>query len=192
MKSGKIIIVSGPSGSGKTTLSEEILSNRSFTGKIVKSISATTRKKRTGEKHGRDYFFLSHADFKRRRSWGHFLESQKVFDNYYGTPRKHVEALLRRGKHVLLCIDVKGAKVVRRQVPQALTIFIKVPSLAILKQRLMKRATETAQSTQLRLRIAREELKEAKFYRYTVINDKIGPAYRKLQKILFKELGIKG
>lgn len=189
MKKGRIIIVSGPSGSGKTTLSEKILASRSFKGRIVKSISATTRARRSGEKHGRDYLFLSHAEFRRARRAGQFLESQKVFDNYYGTPRKNAEGLLRRGKHVLLCIDVKGAKVVRRQDPGALTIFIKVPSLTVLKKRLLKRATETPQSIKLRLQIARQELKEAKFYKYTVINDKLPDAYRQLQQILCAELG---
>ncbi len=190
MKKGKIVIVSGPSGSGKTTLSNKVLATPLFKGKIVKSISATTRAKRPGERHGRDYLFLTPAAFKQKKRLGRFLESQKVFDNYYGTPKAAAEALLRKGKHVMLCIDVKGAKVVRRQTPQAVTIFIKVPSLAVLKKRLLKRATEANKSLNLRLKIAQEELKEAKFYKYIVINDKLNPAYRRLKEILCKELKI--
>jgi len=190
MKKGKVIIISGPSGSGKTTLSNRLLSNPLFKRKVVKSISTTTRPKRKGERHGRDYLFLSHRRFLYKRRQGHFLESQKVFDNYYGTPKKNVEDVLRQGKNVLLCIDVKGAKVVYKQIPEAITIFIKVPSMAVLKNRLGHRGTETKESLTLRLRIAQEELKEVKHYKHVVVNDNLQTANKKLEKILCNELGI--
>src|SRR5689334_16611038 len=112
MSSGRIIIISGPSGSGKTTLHKKLLASRRLKGKVVKSISATTRPRREGEIDGRDYIFLNQDDFVKKQKTGYFLESQKVFDYYYGTPAQNVEALLKKGKYVLLCIDVKGAKVV--------------------------------------------------------------------------------
>ena len=191
MNKGKVIIISGPSGSGKTTLSSKILEHSLFKKKVVKSISATTRKKRKGEKHGRDYLFFNRSVFLRKQKLGHFLESQPVFDNFYGTPKKNVEALLKKGKNVLLCIDVKGAKVVHRQIPEAIMIFIKVPSLAILKKRLSGRGTESQKSLDLRFKIAKQELKEAKHYKYIVINDRLSTAHKELEKIFCKELGIK-
>ncbi|OGX27202.1 MAG: guanylate kinase [Omnitrophica WOR_2 bacterium RIFCSPHIGHO2_01_FULL_48_9] len=188
MKKGKIIIMSGPSGSGKTTLSNKLLASRIFKGKIVKSISTTTRSKRPGERHGRDYLFISRQRFLYKKHAGHFLESQKVFDNYYGTPKNKVLELLKAGKNVLLCIDVKGAKVVRRQYPQAMTIFLKVPSLAVLRKRLARRGTEQQSTLALRLRIAHRELKEARYYKHIVINDDLELAYKKIKNILCKEL----
>ena len=126
---GRIVIISGPSGSGKTTLHKRLLESPVLKGKVVKSISATTRPKRPGEKNGRDYVFLTPKMFEHKISQGHFLEWQKVFGNYYGTPRRQAEALLNKGMNVLLCIDVKGARVVCREFPQALKIFIKTPSM---------------------------------------------------------------
>lgn len=190
MKKGKIIILSGPSGSGKTTLSCKLLSSRIFKGKIVKSISTTTRPRRPGEKHGRDYLFISKARFLHKRRTKHFLESQKVFDHYYGTPKNKVLELLRAGKNVLLCIDVKGAKVVRKQYPQAVTIFVKVPSWAVLRSRLAGRGTEKQRILALRLKIARQELKEARYYQHIIVNDDLTLAYEKLKNILCKELAI--
>lgn len=188
MKKGKIIILSGPSGSGKTTLSNKILSSRIFKGKIVKSISTTTRPRRQGEKHGRDYIFISKERFLYQKRAGHFLECQKVFDNYYGTPKNKVLELLKAGKNVLLCIDVKGAKVVRKKYPHAITIFIKVLSLAILRSRLAGRATEQKNILTLRLKIARQELQDAKYYQHIIVNDDLDLAYKKLKIFLRKKL----
>src|SRR5881392_3567491 len=108
MAKGKIIIISGPSGSGKTTLHKMLLESTKLKEKLVKSISVTTRPMRGGEKEGRDYIFVSVLKFQYKIKAGHFLEWQKVFDNYYGTPKKNVRDLLKAGKNVLLCIDVKG------------------------------------------------------------------------------------
>jgi guanylate kinase len=132
----KIVIISGPSGCGKTTLHKALLLSPLFKGKLVKSISATTRKKRPGERPGRDYLFLSTKTFEEKIEKGYFLEWEKVFDHYYGTPKKHALDLLKKGVNVLLCIDVKGAKNVAREFPQALKIFIKAPSMKILEARL--------------------------------------------------------
>ena len=125
-KKGKIFILSGPSGSGKTSLYKKLLESQR---RVVKTISVTTRRRRPGEKDGRDYFFVSPRMFFYKKRRGLFLETQKIFDHYYGTPKKCVADFLRGGKNVLLCIDVKGAKVVRRKFPKAISIFIKTPSL---------------------------------------------------------------
>lgn len=182
---GKIFILSGPSGSGKTTLYKKLLSENKD---LVKSISVTTRSAREGEKHGRDYFFVSPAMFEYKKKAGHFLESQKVFNNYYGTPKKSVRDLLKGGRNVLLCIDVKGAKVVSRAFPQAVKIFVKPPSLSVLKERLSNRGSEDLSTMNLRLKIAEEELREASHYNHVVINDTLSHAYQELKKIICHEI----
>lgn len=184
MKKGRIVIISGPSGSGKTTLYKKLLLSKNFKGNLVRSISMTTRPKRKGEKDGRDYSFISEKKFLYKKKAGHFLECQKVFRSYYGTPHKNVREFLKKGKHVLLCIDVKGAMVVWRKHPDALKIFIKTPSMAILKKRLASRATECKKELKIRLKTAQSELKEAKYYDYVVVNDSLKKAFNRLKEII--------
>jgi len=191
MKKGRLVILSGPSGSGKTTLHEKLLKSAKLKSRLVKSVSVTTRTPRGREKDGRDYWFISKKMFMDKRRAGHFLESEKVFGNYYGTPSRNVGNLLKKGKNVLLCIDVKGAKTVSRKHPGALKIFVKTPSLSVLKKRLDKRATEKEVALKIRLSIAKKELQEAKHYDYVVINDHLKKTHRKLERILCKELEIK-
>ena len=184
MTKGKIIIISGPSGSGKTTLHKKLLVSRKLKKWLAKSISVTTRPKRKGEKHGCDYLFVSPKMFLYKRRNGHFLESEKVFGHYYGTPNKRVMDLLRVGKNVLLCIDVKGTKAVQRKFPQAITIFIKTPSMEVLAARLKKRGSERKNIIKLRMKTAQKELKEAKKYKYVIINDNLKVAHNRLEAII--------
>lgn len=188
MRKGKIIIISGPSGSGKTTLYKKLLADQKVGKEIVKTISVTTREKRPGERHGRDYFFVSLKMFQYKKRNGHFLETEKVFDNYYGTPKKNVQDFLKTGKNVLLCIDVKGARTIRRTFPKAATIFIKTSSLKVLAARLKGRGSENTDIMRRRLRTAREELKETKKYDYVIINDSLKTAYGRLRTVIKKEL----
>lgn len=189
MNKGKIFILSGPSGSGKTTLLKKLLDSKKFKNLLVKSVSVTTRDKRPCEVHGRDYFFISRKSFEDKIEKGQLLEWQKVFDsNYYGTPAQQVYRLLKKGISVLLCIDVKGAAIVREKDPLSISIFIKVPSVAVLRKRLSARGTESADSLNLRLNIAKEELLEIKNYKYVVINDNLKKALRELEKIILKEI----
>ncbi|MBL8014317.1 MAG: guanylate kinase [Candidatus Omnitrophica bacterium] len=188
MAKGRIVIISGPSGSGKTTLYKMLLESPRLKGNLVKSISATTRSSREGEKHGREYLFISLKMFQHKINAGHFLESQKVFDNYYGTPKKVVKDLLAQGKHVLLCIDVKGAKVVQKIFPNAITVFIRTRSLSVLKRRLESRGQDDPDSRELRLKIARSELKEAKLYDFQIINDRLDVAYKQLEDFVANAL----
>jgi len=185
------VILSGPSGSGKTTLHEKLLRTKRLKTRLVKTISATTRPRRTGERHGRDYLFLTPRQFAYRRRTGYFLEKQKVFGHWYGTPRHAVEKLLKAGKNVLLCIDVKGARVVRRAYPDVLGIFVKTPSLAVLKKRLRRRGTDTQATVARRLSIARTELRDARYYQYVVVNNTLTKALQRLESIVYREL-VKG
>jgi guanylate kinase len=187
----RIVIISGPSGCGKTTLHKALLASPVLKNKLVKSISATTRKKRPGERQGRDYVFLSIKTFEERIKKNYFLEWEKVFDNYYGTPKKHALDLLKKGINVLLCIDVKGAKTVAQEFPKALRIFIKTPSMKVLEARLKARGSESKESLELRLKIARQELKEAKYYDHVIVNADLNKALGTLQRIVGNELGIK-
>lgn len=188
MKPGRIIIVSGPSGSGKTTLHKMLLASRKLKGKVIKSVSVTTRPRRPGEIAGRDYIFMGRKKFLAKQAAGDFLESQKVFDAHYGTPVRKVDQLLRQGKNVLLCIDVKGARQVWQKRPDAFKIFIKTPTMRVLKQRLKKRGTERPKDLELRLKTARQELAQARHYDYVIVNDDLKKAYRKLENWISAQL----
>jgi guanylate kinase len=184
---GKIFILSGPSGSGKTTLYKRLLEAAGLKKNIKKIVSATTRQPRPGEKHGRDYFFLSPRMFAYKKRAGHFLEAQKVFDQYYGTPRKSVLDTLRRSKNVLLCIDVNGAKNVKARFPDAVSIFIKTPDFQNLKERLVKRGSEKDATIKMRLETARKELREAGGYDYVLVNRDLDECYARLEAVVRKE-----
>ncbi|MCK5214412.1 MAG: guanylate kinase [Candidatus Omnitrophica bacterium] len=188
MKKGRIVIISGPSGSGKTTLQAKLLKSKRVKGKLVESISITTRPRRKGEKDGREYFFVSDKMFRYKKRAGHLLESEQVFHCFYGTPRKYVYDLLKKGTHVLLGIDVKGARKVRLQYPEALMIFIKTPSLKVLKERLLKRKTEEPTDLKIRVAIASQELKAANRYDFVIINNDLKKAYAELENIVCREL----
>lgn len=185
---GKVFILSGPSGSGKTTLYKKLLKASVLKKNLQKIVSATTRQPRPGEKHGLDYFFLSPRMFAYKKSAGHFLESQKVFDHHYGTPQKSVRDTLRRAKNVLLCIDVRGARTVRSRFPDAVSIFIKTPNFQILKERLVSRGSEKDATVRLRLETARKELREAGRYDYVLVNRNLAECYAQLEEIVRKEL----
>ena len=177
----KLIILSGPSGAGKTTIHEQILKSSKLKGKVVRSISITTRKKRPGERDGCDYFFTTQKMFKYKAKAGYLLEWAKVFTNYYGTPAKYVRDLLKKGKSVLLCIDVQGAKQVMNKCPEAISIFVKTPSLKELKKRLSKRGTEIAADLAVRLKTAKKELEQAKKYDIIIVNDSLNKACQEIE-----------
>lgn len=183
-KRGRLFVLSAPSGSGKTTMLGALLKrdrNR------VRSVSATTRSPRAGERHGKDYFFVSRAQFRRGISQGKFLEYARVLRNWYGTPRGPIEKALEVGKDVLLGIDIQGARQIRRGRLPATTIFLLPPSLEVLRLRLRRRATETPAQIRERLRLARKELKEVEKYDYAVVNDRLPDAVAAVEAILRAE-----
>jgi len=183
-KKGKLFVISAPSGAGKTTLCEQLIKKAP---NMVRSISMTTRRIRKGEADGRDYFFTSEANFKKKIKKNDFLEFAKVFGNYYGTPRKFVEKNLDQHKNVLLNIDVQGAMKIRKKFRKdSVFIFIRPPSMQELKKRLFLRKTDTKMQIEKRLEIAKKELGYLKYYDYTVVNDDIKVAFRKLLSIVNK------
>jgi guanylate kinase len=181
---GKLVIVSGPSGSGKTTVLTRLLADPP--APLKPSVSATTRPPRPGEREGVDYYFLSQAEFDRRRQQGEFLECFEVFGRgyWYGTLRSEVAPSLQQGQWVILEIDVHGMLAVTRQYPEAITIFLRPSSLDELERRLRARGTESEEAIQRRLQEARSELALADRYQHQVINDHVEQAVAQLAGIL--------
>ncbi|MEW6008296.1 MAG: guanylate kinase [Candidatus Omnitrophota bacterium] len=188
-KKGRIFIVSGPSGSGKTTLCKMLMAIEEMRQKIVRSISFTTRPIRLGEVDGRDYFFVSDEIFNRyvKKRW--LLEHKNVLGYNYGTPLKFVKDIIKKGKDMLLCVDIAGARRIRasRFKKGIVGIFIMPPNLKILEERLRLRSTETERAIQDRLKLAQKEIKAAKEYDYIIINDNVDWATQELKGIILAE-----
>ncbi len=178
------IILSSPSGGGKTTIAHRLLEKRRDVGY---SVSCTTRPPREGEKDGRDYHFRSLEDFRRGQRAGEFAESAEVHGHLYGTLRSEVAKVLSSGKHVIMDIDVQGAKQFAAAFPDSVLIFILPPSADILVDRLKARGTEDAESLIRRFRSAKEELKAIDFYQYVVVNDRIDSAVAEIDAIIDAE-----
>jgi guanylate kinase len=162
------LIISSPSGGGKTTITRLLLQRRRDVGY---SISCTTRRPRDGEVHGRDYFFLSREEFTSRREHGEFAESADVHGNLYGTLRSQVQEVLGTGRHVVMDIDVQGARQFATAYPDSVLVFLLPPSAETLLARLASRRSESAEGFLRRVQEARRELSAVDFYRYVVVND---------------------
>lgn len=178
---GKLIVISAPSGSGKTTIAREIMK---LNPSLVFSVSATTRPKRPGELDGRDYYFLTKEEFKRRVDAGAFVEWEEVYGDYYGTLKSEVEHALRRGHHVVFDIDVNGGLAIKRHHPAALLIFVRPPSVEVLKQRLQQRKTENEETLKKRLDRVPMELAKGNQFDHLVVNDVLETAVAEVQKIV--------
>lgn len=179
------IILSAPSGGGKTTIARELLRQRSDLGY---SVSCTTRNPRLGEVDGKDYYFLSRAEFERRRDAGEFAESAEVHGNMYGTLRSEIERVLGAGQHVVMDIDVQGATQFTRAFPQSVTIFVLPPSAEVLLERLRHRQTESKDQVAKRLSSALQELQAVDQYQYVVVNDELSKAVRRVSAIIDAEV----
>ena len=166
----RLVIISGPSGAGKSTVVRKLLESCPL--EIELSVSATTRKPRSGERDGIDYHFLTHEAFQSRRAAGDFLECMEVFGrgDWYGTLNETVSTGLAAGKWVVLEIDVEGALSVIDRYPKTITIFIHCGSVDELERRLRNRGTETESAIARRLEVARREMELASRYRYMVVN----------------------
>lgn len=177
------VVLAATSGTGKTTLAHRLVGDSS---RYVFSVSATTRPPRPGERDGVDYHFLSRQDFERRIADGAFAEWADVHDRLYGTPVEEIEAEARRGRHVVLDIDVQGARQIRERIPDAVLIFVLPPSVDIMMVRLLRRGTEPPENIARRLVSALEELQAVSEFDYVVVNDDLDECLDEIRTIVEK------
>ena len=167
-RQGLLVVISGPSGVGKDVMIErmaELGHDHHFT------VTATTRQPRPGETDGVNHHFMDEDTFMNMITRDELLEWARVYDNYYGVPKQQIRDALARGKHVLLRVDVQGARRLRELVPDALQIFIMPPTLENLRDHLVKRGVDLPEEMEKRLAAARTEIQEADLFDYTVVND---------------------
>lgn len=182
---GLMLVLSSPSGAGKTTLSRRLLESDSG---ITLSVSATTRAKRPAEVQGRDYYFVSQAEFDAMAKRGEFLEHATVFGNSYGTPRAPVDKALAEGRDVLFDIDWQGTQQVREKAREDLvSVFILPPSREALLERLKTRAQDSAEVVAARMAKANGEMSHWAEYDYVVVNDDVVRALAQIETILAAE-----
>ncbi len=181
MRAGTLFVISAPSGAGKTTLVKALLASEP---NLRLSISHTTRLRRPNEQQGREYHFLPLAEFEELAQRGEFLESARVFDNYYGTSRAFVAEQLADGHDVLLEIDWQGAQQVRRGMPRCVSIFVLPPSRQSLAERLARRATDTPEVIARRLKEAAADMSHYREFDYVVVNDDFDKAVGELRRII--------
>ncbi len=180
---GYLFVVSAPSGAGKTTLCGAL---RGVFPDIRYSISHTTRSPRPGETHGVDYYFTSEAEFLKMRDQCSWAEWAQVHGHYYATSVETLDKALSNGRDILLDIDVQGARQLLQRYPEAVTIFIMVPSLQILRERLQNRATDDPGTIDRRLRNAEKEIAQKSLYRHVIVNDDLKRATDEFIEIVAK------
>ena len=183
-KKGLLIVISGPSGAGKGTICKEWLCRHPET---VLSVSVTTRPPRPMEEDGINYFFRTREVFEKMIEENEFLEYARVYDNYYGTPRKYVQQHLMAGQDVILEIDIQGALQVKDRFEKGVFLFIVPPTMEELKKRIVKRGTEDPEVILKRFKSAFEEINFIKRYNYIVVNDKVEEAVRKIEAVILAE-----
>ena len=178
---GNLTVLTGPSGVGKGTIVKKILDSHSD---VWLSISATTRKPRTGEIEGQHYFFLEKKNFQEIIDKDGFLEWAKFANNFYGTPKKIVKEKIEQGTNVLLEIELEGARQIRKSFPEALQIFLEPPNISELEKRIRGRGTETEESIRDRLAIAKKELIAQKEFDAVIINEDIEKAFKEIEGLM--------
>lgn len=179
---GILAVVSGFSGAGKGTLMNALL--ESYSGQYALSISATTRSPRTGEKHGREYFFVSTEDFEAMIENEDLIEYACYVGNYYGTPRSYVEEQMEAGKDVILEIEIQGALKVKEKFPDTLLLFVTPPSAPELERRLRGRGTETEEVIRDRLKRAVEEAEFMSEYDYLLVNEDLDACVQRMHELI--------
>jgi guanylate kinase len=182
---GSIFVVGAPSGTGKTTIIREIFK---IYPTLSFSVSATTRKPRDYETQGKDYFFLSEEEFKKKIELNEFVEWEKFYDYYYGTLKSFIREKMESGISLLLDLDVKGGVNIKKIFPDAVLIYILPPSIEELEKRLRNRNTESEEDFQKRIDRAQMELKFRTEYDYCIVNDKLDKAIEDVANIIKEKL----
>lgn len=180
MKQPHLFVLSGASGTGKTTLSRKVEQDLG----LFFSVSVTTRPKRSGEIEGRDYHFLTKAEFEVLRDRNGFLEWAEVHDSFYGTPRAPIEEKLQSGKDILLDLDTQGALRLKSERFDVILIFVKPPSIAELRKRLQSRGTDSIQVIERRIQRAETELEHSHRYDHIVVNSDFAQAVQEIEQII--------
>lgn len=181
---GKLIVISGPSGAGKSTVISRVMDDDQS---VVFSVSATTRKPRTGEREGADYFFIDNEHFESMICNGELLEYAQYVGNYYGTPKAPVLENLSKGFSVLFDIEVQGAMQIKQQCPEAILIFVIPSDFSQIEKRLHGRGTDSEEKIQQRIKTAKTEYSMALNYDYIVINDDPDLAAFEIRSIITAE-----
>ena len=176
-----IFIISAPSGCGKTSLVRELCQTYSF---LEQTVSYTTRTIRSGEVDGQDYHFISKDEFIENKKNNKFIESQNVYDNFYGTTYESINEILASGKDAILEIDYKGMLLIKSKIPSSQSIYILPPSVEELEKRLFDRGLDSDEVIEKRVSQAKDELKYVKFADYTVMNDNFAEATKSLKAII--------
>lgn len=179
-----LIILSAPSGGGKSTILGEVLK---LHPEVDYSVSYTTRPPRGAEQNGIHYHFVNEDEFCQRKAEGDFLECARVFDRWYGTSISYIKSRLDANRHVIMDIDVQGAALISDTSVPYVKVFIIPPSMNVLRERLTKRGTDSAEEIDKRLRIAKDELEYIPSYQYLVINDDLDQAVREVLAIISAE-----
>jgi guanylate kinase len=178
---GSIFVISAPSGTGKSTLIKKL---RTLVRGLAFSVSYTTRPPRAGEQDGREYFFVSRAEFKRRMARKEFVEWAEVHGHYYGTTWQQLQEAQEAGQDVLLDIDVQGYKKLRRRLPETVSVFLLPPSFRDLEKRLRHRHEDAPEVIAKRLEASRKEVVHWKEYDYLIVNDRRSTAVQALRSVI--------
>ena len=182
-ETNKIIIISSPSGAGKTTICKYLIKKLN---NVDLSVSYTTRNKRNNEINGKDYFFISKEKFKILKNKNFFIETAKIFNNYYASPYTNINFSSKKNKHILFDIDWQGARNLRKKFNKnrIFDFFILPPNITELKKRLIKRGRDNSKEIQLRLSLAMREIKHYKEYKYILINENVQQTVNNIIKII--------
>lgn len=185
VRRGHLIVISAPSGAGKTSIARAILARHPG---MRFSVSATTRPLRTGEVDGRDYFFLSRMEFERRVAAGAFAEWEEIYGDLYGTLRSEIDSAVAAGENLLFDVDVKGGLSIKTLYPDAVTVFVRPPSVEALRERLQSRQTEDAAKVARRMERVPMELSLGERFDHRVVNDVLERAIDEVDEIIHRAM----